>query len=135
MVLAACRYPVLRSSLSEGSVPISGWSFVYSCIAFSFMRCRTAGQNVPFAGCSIFDAGCGVFCVGCLASGVVLLFCVAPLSSARASRAFTLISSSRSLLVQNHISSDVVFRMYRVPFSISCGVWALSMMAAARPVR
>jgi len=65
----------------------------------------------------------------------VLLGSVAPLSIARASSARVLISSSRSLLVQNHISSGVVFRMYRVPFSISCGVWALSMMAAARPVR
>jgi len=70
-----------------------------------------------------------------LAGGVALLFCAAPLSMARASRALTLISSSRSLLVQNHISSGVVFSMYRVPFSISCWVWALFMRAAARPTR
>ena len=93
------------------------------------------GQNVPFVGCWIFGASWVVICICGLVGSVALLFCVAPLSTARASRAFVLISSSRSLLVQNHISSGVVFRMYRVPFSISCGVWALSMRAAARPVR
>jgi len=93
------------------------------------MRCRTIGQNVSFRGCSIFMG------LVSMVMGSVWLFCVAPLSTASASRALVLISSSRSLLVQNHISSGVVFRMYRVPFSISCGVWALSMMAAARPIR
>lgn len=99
-------------------------------MAFSFIRCRTVGQNVPFCGCGIFV---GFVCW--VVVDVVWLFCVAPLSIARASRAFVLISSSRSLLVQNHISSGVVFRMYLVPFSISCGVRALSMRAAASPMR
>jgi len=92
------------------------------------MRWRTMGQNVPFCGCSIF----GLICL--VDGGVTWLFCVAPLSMARASRAFTLISSSRSLLVQNHISSGVAFSMYLVPFSISVGVCALLISAAASPI-
>jgi len=78
---------------------------VYSCMAFSFIRCRTVGQNVPFCGGSIFVA------FVCWVVVRMWLFCAAPLRTARASRAFVFISSSRSLLVQNHISSGVVFRM------------------------
>jgi len=84
---------------------------MYSCFAFSFMRWRTIGQNVPFLGSGIF---CAVFPAG----GVVLI-CVLPLSIASASIAFVFISSSRSLLVQNQISSGVAFSMYFVPFWIS----------------
>lgn len=60
---------------------------------------------------------------------------MAPLNIARASRARVLISSSRSLLVQNHISSGVAFSVYFMVFSICWGVSALSMRAAARPIR
>ena len=77
---------------------------MYSCIAFSFMRWRTMGQNVPFCGCIGFGGVCFVV-------GVVWLVFVAPLRTARASRALVFISSSRSLLVQNHISSGVAFSM------------------------
>lgn len=65
----------------------------------------------------------------------VALICVLPLSTASASSAFVFISSSRSLLVQNHISSGVVFSMYFVPFWISCVVFALLIRAVARPIR
>ena len=42
----------------------------------------------------------------------MLLFrCIEPLRMAGASRAFKFISSSRSLLVQNHISSGMAFSM------------------------
>ena len=90
------------------------------------MRWRTIGQNVPFFGSGIFDV---IF----LGDGVALI-CVLPLSTASASIAFVFISSSRSLLVQNHISSGVAFSMYFVPFWISCGVCALFMRAVARPI-
>jgi len=90
------------------------------------MRWRTIGQNVPFLGCGIFGA---VFMVGGAA-----LICVLPLSTASASSAFVFISSSRSLLVQNHISSGVAFSMYFVPFWISCVVFALFIRAVARPI-
>jgi len=83
------------------------------------MRCRTIGQNVPFRCC--VDSS---FCVF-----------VAPLNIARASMAFSPISSSRSLLVQNQISSGMAFCMYRVYFWISSVVWALFIRAAARPMR
>ena len=59
---------------------------------------------------------------------------MAPLSVAKASRARVLISSSRSLLVQNHISSGVAFSVYFVVFSICLGVSALSISAAAKPI-
>ena len=88
---------------------------MYNCIAFSFICCLTFGQNVPFVGCGIF-----VF--------------VTPLSTARASSALVFISSSRSLLVQNHISSGVAFSMYCTPFWISWVVFALFIRATARPI-
>lgn len=81
---------------------------------------------MPFLGCGIFGA---VFMVG----GFVLIW-VLPLSTASASSAFVLISSSRSLLVQNHISSGVAFSMYFVPFWISLGVCALFIRAVASPI-
>lgn len=90
------------------------------------MRWRTNGQNVPFLGCGILGAGFTV--------GGVALICVLPLRTASASSALMFISSSRSLLVQNQISSGVAFSMYFVPFCISCGVWALSISAVARPI-
>ena len=60
--------------------------------------------------------------------------CVLPLSTARASRALVFISSSKSLLVQNHISSGVAFSMYLTPFWISWVVFALFIRATARPI-
>ena len=66
--------------------------------------------------------------------GGVALICVLPLSTASASSAFVFISSSRSLLVQNHISSGVAFSMYFVPFWISRGVCALLIRAVAKPI-
>ena len=50
-----------------------------------------------------------IFGVVSFVVGVVWLFCVVPLRTDRASMAFVLISSSRSLLIQNHISSGVAF--------------------------
>lgn len=66
--------------------------------------------------------------------GDLALICVLPLSTASASSAFVLISSSRSLLVQNHISSGVAFSMYFVPLWISLGVCALFIRAVASPI-
>ena len=89
------------------------------------MRWRTIGQNVPF--------GFGIF--GFVFVAVVAgLICVLPLSIARASKALVFISSSRSLLVQNHISSGVAFSMYLTPFWISWVVFALFIRATARPI-
>ena len=87
------------------------------------MRWRTIGQNVPF--------GFGIF--GFVVVGASFV-CVLPLSTARASRALVPISSSRSLLVQNHISSGVAFSMYCIPFWISWVVFALFIRATARPI-
>ncbi len=91
------------------------------------MRWRTMGQNVPFLGSGIRRS---VFLVDGVELNVVL-----PLSTASASNAFVLISSSRSLLVQNHTSSGVALSMYFVPFWISWGVCAVLIRAVARPIR
>lgn len=85
------------------------------------MRARA---HVPFLGSEIF----------CVVGYLSVLICVLPLKIASASSAFVFISSSRSLLVQNHISSGVALSMYFVPFSISWSVCALFMRAAARPI-
>lgn len=66
------------------------------------MRSRTIGQNVPFF-CGI---ACGLVSVG---KGVFAFRCAAPLRISMASRALEFISSLRSLLVQNHISSGMAF--------------------------
>jgi len=115
---------------------------MYSCVAFSCMRWRTRGQKEPFV---LLFGESFVVCLGvCSASsltracGLVWLLRVSrfmlPLMTASASSAFVFISSSRSLLVQNHISSGVAFSMYRVPFWISVCVCALFMRAAASPI-
>ena len=85
------------------------------------------GQNVPFLGSGVLD----VVFVG----GGEALICVLPLSTANASSALVLISSSRSLLVQNQISSGVAVSMYLVPFWISSDVCASFIRATASPIR
>lgn len=94
------------------------------------MRWRTRGQKEPFGllfGDS-FVVRIGVSLAssfsknGCFVWLLNVSRFMLPLMTASASRAFVFISSSSSLLVQNHISSGVAFSMYRVPFWISVGV-------------